>query len=301
MNSNLSWPFSRPHALWDAFQALLQRHPHWHHPQAAQWLGVPEAALYYAMHQVQPENCLLLPPSMAQLLQPIHDWRRIFAVQRNILGVSIHVMRAQLQITADYVRLFDAQQTVHYATEPCRYAFATRENTARGRSVCIVFFDQAGNGLAKLFLRSKRGQELAWPYWQAQQTQCAATPLPVIEHADLSPPTSSMRTQQAFLSAMAGLLKLDNCRIQLVGPGGHASFVGAIRHYKADQTWCHIAEPEFRAHFTAPRIHTLDVQTAPFKSLKASDTQGGSLQLEALGQGAEIWHQQIMEVLHANA
>lgn len=301
MNFKLCSTLSDPLELWAAFQTLLQQQPHLHHTQAAQLLGVPEAAIYYAMHQAQPENCLILHPSMQMLLQPIHDWRRLFAVQRNILGVSIHVMHAQSMIETDYIRLFDESQTVSYHTDRCSYVFAARETTHRGHSVSINFFDNEGKVLAKLFLRSKKGQELAWPYWQKQQSVLPTEQLnKLITQRPCKPkPYYNGPAQRALALGIAGLTGLSACSLHLAGAAGQGEFHGEIRHCKTDEHWCHISEPQFRAHFATRYIAKVTLEASSTTSLTAWDGLGGRLRIQVGGAGADQWHDQIAEVLNA--
>lgn len=286
--------------VWQSYQDLLQQHPHLHSPQAAKLLGVSEAALFIAMHQRDSENCLALKPDIVTLLQPVHDWRRLFAIQRNDLGVLIHLMHANVRFTDDTVQLYDAQQAVYYPRQASHYVFCVREQGHRGHSVSLNFFDQQGHILAKLFLRSKRGQAIAWPFWMRHQVALPANALQALP--TFSPyqrsGSSLNAVQRAFLIGIRELSLLSESRVSLTGRSGHSQFQGLIQNSKADHAWAHISEPEFRAHFDAQNVSKLELIEGAQAELRAFDQAGGALRIQAQGAATRQWLLCMQEVLN---
>ena len=168
MRSDTSRPSADdPDRLLARWRALLAEQPHTHLPQAAATLGVSEGALLATRVG---SGAVCLQPRLAALLDGIGQWRKLFVVTPSRLGVTIAILEVPgcREREEDRIELLGKQHRIVIDAARIRHCYLFEDRDVHGHSLSLCWFDAQGIALGKLFLRSRRGQELAVPRLMAQ-------------------------------------------------------------------------------------------------------------------------------------
>lgn len=233
-------------ALW---QALLARQAHTHLPQAAAALGVSEARLLATRVGT---GAVCLKPDLLALLDGIEQWRKIFIVTPNSLGVTIAILDV-LEHSAsrdEPIRLLGAQHQITLDAARVRHCYLFEDRDAHGYSLSLCWFDADGTGLGKLFLRSRRGREFALPRLMAQ---AQAKQSRVFNGADrLASGTErvlpDMDSGQQAYDALTAASRLEAVELRMVGGMVDSRYDGPLSSLSRTPGALHFSAAGCKAH-----------------------------------------------------
>ncbi len=284
-----------PAALHAAWRQALQAHPHLHGPEAAARLGVPEAAL---LASATGHGNLRLAGSLDQVLAPVANWGRVLVATRNRLGVKLDVLgQAALGVEADgSLRLHDAQQEIHLATQGIAELHLFEEHDHHGHTLSLNWFDGQGHVIGRLFLMSKSGRELALPHVQrfalanqARAWQAVATEAPPLLGWGPSGAVADALPGAPSAWAAAAVLACDSVprmRLSLGGPGARSRYEGPLGKCSSTPPAVHATDLLCKLH---ARTATAQQVCRQGNALVVLDPQSGQLVLEPLEDASTWW------------
>lgn len=252
-------------ARWRALQA---QQPHLHSRQAAAMLQVPEAALIASRVG---SGAVRLAPALRELLAGIEHWRKLFIVTPNRLGVSIAILNAQslrgggdsnepLLLVGDQHRIAIDDRRVHAC-----YLFDDRD--AHGHSLSLCWFDARGNGVGKLFLRSRRGQAFALPglmafalpeqprHFAAEAPPEPPEPPARADHRTGTPLCTGAHAARLMQAALADAPRLQNLALQMTGGALASIYRGPPPAGTAEPQALHLAAAGCKLHLRPASAH----------------------------------------------
>ncbi|MBN9428191.1 MAG: hypothetical protein J0H09_16945 [Burkholderiales bacterium] len=274
--------------LLERWQALLARQPHLHIRQAATALQVPEAALLASRVGT---GAVRLAPRLREMLAGIEQWRKLFVVTPNRLGVSIAILNAQpLQEYGDPnapLLLLGDQHRIVIDTKRVHACYLFEDHDVHGHSLSLCWFDEHGNGLGKLFLRSRRGQEFAQPGLMAfalpeQSQRFVARALAASRVNDHRTATPCDREHAARL-ARAALLdasRFQAVELSMTGGALTSTYQGTSPACSAQAQALHLVAAGCKLHLRlAPARSACAVRTLDGRAGLRVDTVDGSLSI----------------------
>lgn len=272
-----------PDDLFQAWMDLRQTRPHTHDQTAAELLGVPEAALHACRIG---HGTLALNPDLPYVLMPISDWRRIYVINRTLFGVNIHSLRVSSMQhgPANTIRLHAPSHDIQIRTAELRYCFYVEDQTDHGRSAGIAWFDQAGDVLGKILLRSRQGLEIAKPYLlkhaltkQSRQFEPMAKPMQTVC------PNSANSVQTQVETAKRLLLNPHEQKTLAMRSKGITSrYDIALFKTTESMPWIHTSAVELKCHLrldVCVRAQLQIASTSALQQLCLTDAQGGELKI----------------------
>lgn len=257
MNSDLQLSTrAHPDGLLEAWMALRSERPHTHDPEAAEILGVPEAALHASRVG---RGVVALTTDLHNILAPVPTWRRVFVVNRTLFGVNIHSLKVEAvaQESANDIRLNDGCHDIRILTEGVHQCFYFEDQTEHGRSAGLAWFNRAGHVLGKLLLRSKEGQDEAKPHilkhLAAEQSRVftAVAGAEVTAIGLAQPQSAGVDEAVETVHELLPDASESGCLITAIGM--HSQ--GMVSHYRAPLAksnsagpWVHASSVDFKCH-----------------------------------------------------
>lgn len=270
-----------PDRLLANWQALLVRQPHTHPPQAAAALGVPEAKLLATRVG---NGAVRLKPDPAALLNGIEQWRKVFVVTPNSLGVTIAILDV-LEHTAPPdgpMQLLGTRHRIMLDAARVQHCYLFEDRTARGYSLSLCFFDACGTGLGKLFLRSRRGRDFAVPrlmaHAQTEQSRVFEGISRLVAGAGRSMPDIAAR-QQAH-DALTAASRLDAVELHMIGGIFDSHYDGPLSSLTRTPGTSHFSAAGCKAHLRPAAAQSVSVlQHDDGRQGVRINAAGGSLSL----------------------
>lgn len=287
-----------PAALRQAWAALVADNAHLHGPEAAQRLGVPEAAMIAARIG---HGATELVPDLAAVLAPCGEWGKVLLAARNRLGVALMVMDAPVVMPGQTtLGLRTPQHLGRVAIQGVDRCFLFEERDHHGHTVSLNWFDGAGHAIGRLFLMSKSGREVAMPRLmglalpdQAPLWRPGDAPLPaVVTLADEGATCVEVPTCTGFAEtpsaralaeeAVLALSRSDVATVTMHGRGMAVRYQGPLLKTMRTPGAVHASDSACKLHLRMGSVSRVEKQeTGDGVALVVDDGDGGQLSLRA--------------------
>lgn len=275
-----------PDRLLARWRALLTAQPHMHLPQAAMALGVSEAALVATRVG---DGAVCLQPRLAVLLDGIGQWRKVFVVTPNRLGVTIAILNVLdcYERAADRIELVGEQHRIVIDAARIRHCYLFEDRDVHGHSLSLCWFDAQGTGLGKLFLRSRSGQELAVPRLMAQALPEQSRIFRGTQHSDAAgdkaaPSSMNANAQAERLAhaALAAASRLEAVELRMTGGAVDSLYRGPLASFSQTPGALHLSAAGCKAHLRPAAAQAVSpLQQGDGRHGLRIDTANGSLSI----------------------
>lgn len=274
-----------PDRLLARWRALLAEQPHTHLPQAAVALGVSEAALVATRVG---DGAVCLQPRPAALLDGIEQWRKIFVVTPNRLGVTIAILNVLgCSEREGRIELLGEQHQIAIHATRIQYCYLFEDRDVHGHSLSLCWFDGQGTGLGKLFLRSRSGRERAVPRLMAQalpeQSRVFRTTQERDAAGDKAAPSSMEAHAQAERLAQAALAtasRLEAVELRMTGGAVDSLYRGPLPSFSQTAGALHLSAAGCKAHLRPSAAHAVSpLRNGDGRHGLRIDTANGSLSI----------------------
>lgn len=280
-----------PHALRNAWAALMATHAHLHGAEAAQRLGVPEAAVFASRVGA---GALELSNDLRGVLEPAGAWGKLLVAGRNQLGVALLILDdVRVSIIDGQIRLVAPERQALLATQGIARCYLLEERDSHGYTFSLNWFDAAGDVIGRLFLMSKSGREAALPHirtfslpvqtlaWEAGTGPQA----PMVEwvdrpasHGALAGGTEASRLGERGVLACRNAHQMD---IEMTGRGVAVRYAGPLSKTFATPPAVHATDAGCKLHLRMGGVVSahLCAGQAGHAGLRLMDAGGGYLTL----------------------
>ncbi|MDM7941402.1 MAG: ChuX/HutX family heme-like substrate-binding protein [Hydrogenophaga sp.] len=294
VENRAAYLLANPDALRSAWSDLLQQHHHLHGPDAAQRLGVPEAALLASR---MGHGATELYTDLTELLAPCEAWGKLLLAARNRLGVGLFIMDdARVDVDQTLLRFRTSQHDALVTSQGISRCFLFEEHDAHGHTVSLNWFDAQGDAIGRLFLMSKSGREVAMPWLKAHPLQHASSVWSATVEANaphLVLPlsgrneTAKQLMAQGKAAASLGQAALLACghvkevSVDVRGRGVAARYQGPLRKTSSTPPAVHAVDAACKLHLRmAGVIEALQVQSPDGSiGVRLLEADGGSIDL----------------------
>ena len=238
------------------WRELLATHHHLHAPEAAQLLGVPEAALLASRIGT---GATRLKVDMSAILASISNWGRVLCAVSNASGVHMPLGRASLQRADDELLLSGEhmQAALNPAATTDAYLMLEHDEN-HGNSRSLQFFDAAGAPIVKIFIFHKGRFEDNYSDFMAmksqdQSRQFTPTSVEVSMYASGARSVADdpdSETVQADMKTLIGDILEDNTFHDIEHFGAHSrvKWMGDVDGVRIDETMFHLHQSTLRSH-----------------------------------------------------
>ncbi len=302
-----------PDALRQAWLDLRARHAHTHGPEAAQMLGVPEAALQAASIG---HGAVALAGNWRDLLAEAGQWGKLLVAVRNGLGVGLFIADdVQVDRVGTAVALRSSTHNLVLDVSARQAIYLLEDHDAHGRTFSINGFDGCGDVVARVFLMSKSGREKAQPFlqqwadpaqartWQgwSEASTVLSLPEPQPVARECVGQVRGPAAADAARRLVLGLAGLAGPVVVQIDGQGAAAHVVAGSGIKTSETpgAVHASHAAFKLHLRASAAVQVDSLAQPDGPLGVciQDGHGGTLSLLAAagGPGVSTWLQSMTE------
>ncbi len=243
-----------PDQLLAFWQALLAKDPHLHLPQAAALLGVSEAELLATRVGT---GALRMSPQLPLLLAGIERWQKVFVVASSRLGAGIAILRVdQMQQHASQdLELRAPEHRIHIDLSRVDSCYLFDNLTHHGHSLSLCWFDSTGQGLGKLILRSRSGQDVALPRLmemvlpEQSRSFFAAGGGKRIDGATWR--TRNPYVEQRLLALLDGIRNSASTELRICGTGVDFTYRGPVPSFSQSHGALHLGAHGCKAHLRA--------------------------------------------------
>ena len=291
-----------PAELLARWRTLLAEQPHTHLPQAAAALGVSEGALLATRVG---EGAVCLRPRLAALLDGIEQWRKVFVVTPNRLGVTIAILNVLhcADKEGGWLELAGEQHRIAIDAARVQHCYLFEDRDMHGHSLSLCWFDAEGNGLGKLFLRSRTGQELAVPRLMAQalpgQSRIFGGASPSIAASGRGAPHASKAHPQAGQlaeKALAAASRLEAVELRMTGGALDSLYRGPLSTFSQTPGAVHLSAAGCKAHLRPGAAQdVLPLQSEDGRRGLRIETANGALSVMSMAIGDRHWLEGLMK------
>lgn len=290
-----------PDRLLARWQALLAEQPHTHLPQAAAALGVSEGALVATRVG---NGAVRLQPRLAALFDGIEQWRKVFVVTPNRLGVTIAILNVlSCSERGGGLELLGEQHWIAIDTARVRHCYLFEDHDVHGRSLSLCWFDAEGNGLGKLFLRSRSGQEVAVPRLMAralpeQSRVFGAAERSGVTRGIFAPHTLKTNPQAERLTqaALAAASRLEAVELRMTGGAVDSLYSGPLTSFSQTPGALHLSAAGCKAHLRPAAAQAITpLQHDDGRHGLRIDTGNGALLITPTAGTDRHWLKSLME------
>ena len=290
-----------PSEIRRAWMDLRSRHAHVHGPQAAQMLGVPEAAL---IASCVGRGAVALGGHLGDLLAEAGRWGKLLVAVRNGLGVGLFIVDdAQVLLEGDRVELRSSTHELLLDAAERQAFYLFEDHDAHGRTYSINGFDGQGDVVARVFLMSKSGRELAQPWlqgfaraeqsprWQGWAQACGLSRLdePLVVQQTHGDPASAAALTQRCIRAVGALGRQS---VDVVFEGRGAAARATASGLKGSETAgaVHVTHAGYKLHLSLGSLARAEhVQHRDGRlGLRVVDKDGGRLSLLCSGDPSQV-------------
>lgn len=303
-----------PDRLLARWQALLAEQPHTHLRQAATALGVSEGKLLATRVG---NGAVCLQPNLGELFDEIEQWRKIFIVTPNSLGVTIAIFNALdcRESEGQRIELLGQEHQIFIDTARVTHCYLFEDRDVHGYSLSLCWYDAQGVGMGKLFLRSRIGREFALPrlMQHAQREQSRffnddqqTTPsmrrgMPASEesHApdcELPLADKALETERLAHAALTTVSDLKAIELQMAGGAINAHYRGPSPSFTETPGAVHYSVAGCKAHLRLSAVQAVSMlHHVDGRYGLEMTTTDGSLAITPMAESDSSWAASLIE------